>query len=150
MLIKRIIEKSGLPFDTAEVRDNIEISNFAGLSPEKPGQAFDKLMELEVDAVVCEGATRFLPLWRGGPPVRHLVYVGGGTVSLFPNLSLRFPGSASPALPAVEDLRGALASRKVGRSSVPFYLVEEERREVAAQGTVRELVDSLPKDVPLD
>ncbi|MDO8776030.1 MAG: hypothetical protein Q7K57_46440 [Burkholderiaceae bacterium] len=57
--------------------------------------SFNRLLTLNPDIVVCEGAGRLLPVWNGAPAVRHLLFISAGDLYLFPNLGIRIPEGQS-------------------------------------------------------
>jgi hypothetical protein len=51
--------------------------------------SFQRLLVLKPEIVVCEGAGRLLPTWRGAPPVRHLILISGGALHFYPNMRIQ-------------------------------------------------------------
>ncbi|NIA68917.1 hypothetical protein HBA54_09960 [Pelagibius litoralis] len=138
--LRHIIGRTGLPFDSSVLKADIDITYAPCVSPEKQRDAFNALLDIGVDAVVCEGAGEWLPIWQDCPVVNHVIFVTGGVVNLFPNLDVGF--SFNPTAPArhVGELAEVLKNPALRRFSSPLYLVEEERRERMAQRIVQELV----------
>lgn len=138
--LQYIIGKSGLPFDNSILRDGIGLGDAAGVSPDKPKQAFDCLLEIGVDAVVCEGAGGWLPVWQDCPAVNHVIFVADGMVIFFPGLNLCFPFDPTEPLQGVETLTDILKNPELLRYTTPLYLVESERRDALAQQIAQALV----------
>lgn len=129
--IKDIVAKTGLPFGAANLRQDIGIKGAACVSPEKQEQAFGRLLEIGVDAVVCEGAGRWLPVWQNCPAVNHVIYLASGMVRFFPSVDLSFPFKPTDELQDVKTLTAILKASKLRMYSSPFYLVEEGRRDAS-------------------
>lgn len=94
-----------------------------GVTPDRPADevdfadqpvqqaSFNRLLTLQPDIVVCEGAGRLLPVWQGAPPVRHLFFISSGDLHLFPNVGIRFTGGPTAFGPyttaaLVQQLKG--------------------------------------------
>lgn len=131
--LQDIIARSGLPFGEAVVRESIGLDLSASVSPEKPKQAFNCLLDIGVDAVVCEGAGSWLPIWQDCPAVNHVIFVADGMVIFFPGLDLSFSFDPTEALHGVDTLAEVLKNPDLLRYTTPLYLVEDERRDDMAE-----------------
>lgn len=139
--IRELIAKTGLGFDAAAQRDSLEVADAPRLSPEKPALAYQRLLQLGVDAVVVEGAGDWLPIWRGGPAANHLVLLASGEITFVPDIDLRVEQDPVAGLPGVGALNGAARHRKPAKFSAPLYLAERRRRDVMLQETARKFLD---------
>lgn len=137
---RRFIEELGLPLGTARVLKGLNRDVASALSPEKKQQAFEQLLEIGVDNVVCEGASRWLPAWPNNPVVDHLFFIANGKISYFPNLDLRVRLSRNGKPPTVHAVSKVLNDSKRPRFTAPLLLAEKSRREEANQKTVAELL----------
>jgi hypothetical protein len=143
--IRHIQARTGLPLGEATVREQIGFDAVTRESPEKHQDAFNALLDLGVDAVVCEGMANWLPVWQGCPPVNHVVLLADGKVTLLPDVDLSFSFDPENVLRLVDELTGDLQRRSLMGLSVPFYLAEESRREQVALQIVQGLVARTPE-----
>lgn len=91
----------------------------------------------DVDAVVCEGAGRFLPFWNEAKLVNHVVYIANNEVSFFRNFDLTVNLKTNKLLP-VNGLLNALKKKNPYKAFLPFS--RSEIREEVAQQTVGQLL----------
>jgi hypothetical protein len=152
--VQRLIERTKLPFHEAKL---IACNNKRALDliqPEKVAAAFAHLQSLGPEAIVCEGASGWLPYWPTGPAVNHVFFVGAGEVRLFPRVDLSFRPSRelrdwlrlrSPRVPASGTLLPALYRRIKRPATRPVEFVETPRREAYTD----ELVAALLSDAGL-
>ncbi len=131
---------TGLPLGEAVVRDGLGLDEAAHLSPEKPKQAFARLLDLGVDAVVCEGAGKWLPLWQDCPAANHVLEVADGRVLFCPDLDFSLPFDPTSAGQGRERLSAALNAPDRPTVSSPLYLAEAGRRAEMAQRIVKGLL----------
>lgn len=145
--LRYIIDKSGLAFDDAKVIDRLSIGYAARASSEKKIAAFNALLDIGVDAVVCEGAGPWLPIWQGCPTVNHLFGIEKGTVNLYPHLNADFTFRPTQALRDVSTLRHFLNKPDVRRFSTPLYLAESASHDDVAQEIIGHLTAKMPRKV---
>jgi hypothetical protein len=82
------IRELKLPFDTAEIIEDLPADSLDGFDQGCQGRAFAQLQALEPDVIVCEGAGRLLPMWEGCPILDHLLLLAQGDLHVFPNIRL--------------------------------------------------------------
>ena len=131
---------TGFPLGEAVVRNGLGLDETAHLSPEKPKQAFGRLLELGVDAVVCEGAGGWLPVWQDCPVANHVLEVADGRVLFCPDLDFGLPFDPTNAGQGWESLAAALNAPDRPTVSSPLYLAEAGRRAEMAQRIVKGLL----------
>ena len=131
---------TGLPLGEAVVRDGLGLDESARLSPEKPKQAFARLLDLGVDAVVCEGAGGWLPVWQDCPAANHVLEVADGRVLFSPDLDFSIRFDPAGAGQGWESLAAALNDSDRPRITSPLYLAEAGRRAGMAQRVVKALL----------
>ena len=91
----------------------------------------------EVDAVVCEGAGRFLPFWNELKLVNHVFFIGNNEIYFFRNADLKLNLNANKLLP-VTSLSNALRQKKSHKAFLPFS--RSEKRDDVATETMRRLL----------
>ncbi len=138
--IKDLIARTGLPFAEAAVKPALEPELGAPATGDKQAQAFRKLCDMGAEAVVCEGAGGWLPVWPDCPAVNHLVYVADGTVTLFPALDRHLPFDPKNVLRNASELHGMLNHPGRQKFSNPLYLVESDRRAAMALQIIQSLL----------
>jgi hypothetical protein len=102
-----------LPTTGVRVIADLPADTLDGLAPHIQAQSFSKLMELNPEMVVCEGAGRLLPYWPNAPIPRHLFLISNGHLYMFPDIALNVTPNKDNALHAVptiaaimQDLQG--------------------------------------------
>ena len=135
-----LVRVTGLPLDEAAVRGGLGLDEAARLSPEKPKQAFARLLDLGVDAVVCEGAGGWLPVWQDCPAANHVLEVADGGVRFCPDLDFSVPFDPTSAGQGRESLLALLGDWDRTKASSPLYLAEAGRRAEMAQRIVKGLL----------
>lgn len=83
--------------------------------------SFKRLQSLNPDILVCEGAGRLLPVWKGAPAARHLFVVSGGDLYFFHNVRLnagQSEGSFGPF--TIDAITPQLASWKRLKAAIPL------------------------------
>ena len=143
--LRHIQARTGLPLGEATVREKIGFDVATRESPEKQRDAFNALLDLGVDAVVCEGMANWLPVWQDCPPVNHVILLADGKVTLLPDVDLSFSFDPDKVLRLVDELTEDFKPRKPLGPSVPFYLAEESRREQVALQIIQGLVARTPQ-----
>ena len=138
--LQRIIKKSGLPFDQAQVTEKLTIGYGARRDAEKKQRAFNALLGLGVDAVVCEGAGSWLPIWPECPTVNHLFVVANGAVSLYPDLGRKFDFRSDRPLREAGRLQHSLNRSDTRKVSSPLYLAQSARHDEIASTIVSQLL----------
>lgn len=132
---------SGLPLDNSTIlKEDVGFQFAAGMAPEKQRHAFAALLDIGVDTVVCEGAGHWLPMWPGCPTPNHLILVGNGIVTLFPDIAISPAPAPNTPLQGIGVLSKIFKNPAVPRVSVPLFLAEEKRRGEMAQQICRELM----------
>ena len=91
----------------------------------------------EVDAVVCEGAGRFLPFWNEMKLVNHVFFIGNNEIYFFRDVDLKLNLNANKLLP-VTSLSNALRQKKSYKAFLPFS--RSEKRDGVAMETMRQLL----------
>ena len=91
----------------------------------------------EVDAVVCEGAGRFLPFWNELKLVNHVFFIGNNEIYFFRDVDLKLNLNANKLLP-VTSLSNALRQKKSYKAFLPFS--RSEKRDDVAMETMRRLL----------
>lgn len=138
--VKRITARTGLPIQEAEVKDQLALGDVVRLAPEAPKLAFDRLLQIGVDAVVCEGAGPWLPVWQGCPAVNHALVLVRGVVGFVPNVDECFAFSAEQSLRDTQQLIEVCRDRHLQSYSSALMLVEQEQRADMARRIVRRLL----------
>lgn len=137
---RRLIDYTGLPMDDAVVVEDLDRDTTAAMAPEKQKHAFGKLLDLGVDAVVCEGAGRWISTWPDCPPANHLLFVADGNVTLIPNLNWTLPAQNGSALLCMREFKDFFTSPERQSYSIPLFIAETERRDEVAEQTVGDLL----------
>ena len=126
---QELIRRTGLPLETAKRVKNISIHRAAQLSSEKVQPAFQRLLNLNVDVVVCEAAAGWLPIWPDCPVVNHVFYLERGSIRFFPNVNLQFDYRLDDPIRKVDELTQILDERRSPWVELPLYMVQEKHRE---------------------
>ena len=107
--------------------------------------SFHRLLTLQPDIVLCEGAGRLLPVWQGAPPVRHLFFISKGDLCLFPNVGIRIPGGSDSFGPYTS---AALVKHLHGkahlRSPIPF--LHSSELETGMDAFIRRFLKTVLKE----
>jgi hypothetical protein len=152
--IRELAQRTGLPFHEATPVAPRNKRALDLMQPEKVAAAFAHLRSLGPEAIVCEGASGWLPYWPGSPAVNHVFFVGAGEVQLYPRVDLAFrpPRGLLERLhvrrervPPVRALMPVLHSRIRRPPGRPVEFVETPRRE----GFADHLVAGLLRDAGL-
>lgn len=109
--------------------------------PEAVQSGFDHLMQFNPDTVVCEGSSRYLPVWQGQPAPDHLLVVRQGWVDLFTGVHPRILDvQRLENAPTGDDLNryGKSLIQKAFRQVWP--VARSEERQACNDHTVRELL----------
>ena len=141
--LRHIIDRSGLPFAEAQITEKLSIGYGARTASDKKRMAFSKLLELDVDAVVCEGAGSWLPIWEDCPTVNHLFVITNGMVELFPDINMDFTFVPDKGLREASKLYRSLRQSNVRKFSTPFFLAERAKQEDVAIQIVHRLAARL-------
>jgi hypothetical protein len=152
--IQRLIERTKLPFHEATPVANDHKRALDAMHSEKVTAAYAHLLSLGPEAIVCEGASGWLPFWPGGPAVNHVLFVGADELRLFPRVDLSFRPPRgllerleirSQRVPSSRTLLPALHRRIRCPVTRPVEIVETPRREAFTD----ELVAALLSDAGL-
>lgn len=139
--VKDIIARTGLPFAEAAVHETVGLRDGTGDAFAKQALAYDHLVGLGVDAVVCEGAGRWMPIWPGGPAVNHAVIVANGMITLIPGLDLEFAFEPGDVLRSIAELTGIFNASKRQWYALPQHLAEAARRAAVTRRTMDSLLE---------
>lgn len=139
--IKQLVGRIHLPISKAKICDGINARNFHLLPGEKQAKAFDYLIGLNPNAVVCEGAGSQLPVWTGCPVANHLLLIAGGWINFFPSINIKVQIDNSTAtLPNFQTLAPLLKNAANRCVSAPIELVAKEIRDKTTENVVRRLL----------
>lgn len=139
--IQKLVARIHLPISKAKICNGINARNFHLLPGEKQAKAFNYLVGLNPNAVVCEGAGSQLPVWAGCPVANHLVLIAGGWINFFPGINIKVQIDNSTAtLPNLETLAPLLKNAVNGCVSSPLELVAKEIRDEATENLVHKLL----------
>lgn len=147
---QRLIKKTRLPFDVAVLKTDIDVLHAHRVAPEKQRLAFNSLLDIGVDAVVCEGAGEWLPIWQDCPMVNHVFLLSGGLVRFFPNVDLSFVFQAERAVRRVDELVAILNEANSHGFAIPLYLVEQNRRDEVVRQVVSDLLEGVQQSGQLE
>ena len=118
----------GLPVESMFMLESQPADSLDFLDQRIQVQSFEQLVALGPEVMVCEGAGRLLPYWRGSPAVRHIFLITNGDLLLFPNVNLvisqaeRSPLTSAPTVSAImQNLKG----RKHIRKTIPVFRPSE-------------------------
>lgn len=137
---QQLVEKTGFPLADATVAKKLDFETVASMAPEKQELAFETLAGMGVDAIVCEGASHWMPTWSGFPAINHLFYISDGNVALFPNLDLEITPPRKSKLLPIHRLTRVLTGQNRKSVSTPLPLAETGRRKEVAQDVVWKLM----------
>jgi len=144
--IVELTRKTGLPFADAEIVEPLRFTLAPSLTPEKHQRAFDHLVALGAEAVVCEGGGQMLPQWPGCSNPDHIVVVADGTVYFFPSVVVGYDFKLGPTLEAGAELLQLLDSTRAKYFSRPLYVVESARRREIADRIADALIGDAGSD----
>jgi len=146
--IVELARRTGLPFADAPIVEPLNLLATPPSTPQKQQRAFDHLVALGARAVVCEGGSRYLPVWPGSPHPDHVVVLLEGMVHLFPSLGVRYDAGAGATVNSIDEFFQLLVRARAKCRSSPLYLVERERRREMADRIVDTLIDDAGDGFP--
>ena len=132
---RRLFEKCGLPYEQAKTFDP-RVEDADEFSRGKVIRAFDRLLTLNPKAIVCEGASAYLPFWRDGPLPNHVFVVTHDLVHFYRDMKINKPLEFT-ARSTVGDI-----STSTSRTSSPLFVMESQGRDSMMKKTVRHLLQS--------
>lgn len=111
-----------LPIAASQMVPNVLADQVDYLHQDVQGASFDRLMTLGPAMVVCEGAGRLLPAWKGAPPASHVFLITGGDLHLFSNVALDFlPANGADDGPlTIAALGKTLGGHRSLKASIPL------------------------------
>lgn len=93
--------------------------------------SFQRLLALNPDIVVCEGAGRLLPTWLDSPPVRHCILISGGLLHFFPDLMIQMKQNEDGFGPfTIAAIASQLSAAKHFTTSIPLASSSELDHEM--------------------
>jgi hypothetical protein len=140
--LRPLIEASGLAFDKAQPSRRISLGRAILRAPEAQQHAFEHLLSLGAEVVVCEGAGEWQPFWPGCRKVDHLLVTTGADCIFFPSLNLEIEDEPVKRLRSSAELLKTLMSKE--RTSIvrPLPLARGERQHEVAAEVVRDLLEA--------
>ncbi|MBN9363461.1 MULTISPECIES: hypothetical protein [unclassified Devosia] len=134
--VVELLREVGVPLDAMEAT-TFGFLDAPALSTDAHASAYGRLLALEPRAVVVEGASNHLPIWKAGL-VNHVLLVTGEAVSCFARINLEVPFSSQLKMTQSIFHHLKVAPRPV---RVPMTLAPPEGREEAALVIVDQLLE---------
>lgn len=139
--IKYLIEKTGLPFDQAQLLDE-EILPRHQIGQASTQQAFDYLRAMQPQAIVCEGAGPWLPMWQQQSLVNHVFFLTADCVYFYRDLDLSIHVEEEFSIaPDYKVLLNALRKKAVKPRVQPYWIAESIRRSQVVQSMLSALLE---------
>jgi hypothetical protein len=136
--IAALVRKMSLPVNDAATIVSADPRRIDAMAQDKQQAAFAYLKALGPRVIVCEGAGKYLPVWRGSPAVNHILLINQGVVYLFPFVNMNISNEIFNSVPSVTSILNALKQRKVFTS--PIWLSVSDDREKATERLVHSLI----------
>ncbi len=148
--IVELARRTGLPICEAKIVDPLTLLELPPLTPQKQQRAFNRLVALGAEVVVCEGGGPLLPVWPGCPYPDDVVVLLDGIVYFFPNLgvrffpniSVKFDANAGASLNSKSHFLKLLKSTRAKYFSSALYMVESQRRREIADQIAESLISA--------
>jgi hypothetical protein len=142
--ISRIIKKSSLLLNEIKLINTpsqYNFSNFNSKPHEKIAKSFSFLKNTKPQAIVCEGAARFIPVWGSYSNVNHIFLINEGVIYFYKNLNIKIShGENQVSIPMVNDLLPLLNSLNPNPLKSNFYMSESKDRQQTNKDTVSALL----------
>lgn len=127
----RRLAAAGWAIDSAERRDSMDTLDLPQWGEAAVQQAHEALLQLGARCIVCEGASRFSPAWRGSPTVDHLLHVAAGRITWIPDIQMVVGDRHRPRLEPVHTLLRGLPRQPATRVARWPLAPHAERASVA-------------------
>ncbi|MBT9288284.1 dethiobiotin synthase [Prosthecodimorpha staleyi] len=139
-----LVESLGLALADAVPLPGLNFRDAGKIAPDLPVAAFRRLLRLRPHTIVIEGATKFIPSFRGGLPIDHLVYLERPAITVHPAVHRPQPRfRAQSQLVTNDQLIRSLA--EAGHPPIALTLPEaaEDRQEAVADAMAAEILSHI-------
>ncbi|MBR7800548.1 hypothetical protein [Undibacterium fentianense] len=138
--IAYLLEKTGLPFANAQLLDGIS-SPYKILGREKVQAAFMHLQARQPQAIVCEGAGPWLPVWQDQAYVNHVFLLTEDSLYFYRDANLSIDTQTTHAIaPDFHTLLRVLQEQDCKGVKHPLWILDASRRQASLQGMLQRLL----------
>lgn len=99
-----LLKNAGVPISQSQIVEKLDFMGILELAGKDVGSAFRHLVAMGPDAIVCEGASQFVPTWEDCPPANHVLYISSGVATLHPNVNFSLAEKKSGQVASVREL----------------------------------------------
>jgi len=136
--IKFIIDQASLPINAAKLIKNAPFDRNDKIISKKTSKSYKYLVNLGAEAVVIEGAGRFIPIWKNNPTLNHLFLIADGFLIFFPNLNkevfIDIPAADS------RDLLRYIGANECRKYVEPLYVSQSKKINQNTEAIVKSLL----------